>query len=59
MLIQDMNREIVTTSLAKLIACISIDGLMTIALIVLFNLCNDFGRLVHPNSFEYLIAYST
>ncbi|KAH7088185.1 GTP binding protein-like protein [Paraphoma chrysanthemicola] len=38
----DTNREIVVKELEKLIALLEIDDLSTIALIVLFNLCNDF-----------------
>ncbi|KAH3946357.1 hypothetical protein HBH64_051930 [Parastagonospora nodorum] len=38
----DLNREVVTKDLQKLVALITDEELSTIALIVLFNLCNDF-----------------
>jgi hypothetical protein len=40
---QDTNREVVTIDLQKLIAWLPSEDLATIVLIVLFNLCNDFG----------------
>ncbi|KAH7400773.1 hypothetical protein DE146DRAFT_653941 [Phaeosphaeria sp. MPI-PUGE-AT-0046c] len=38
----DLNREVVVKDLQKLVALITEEELATIALIVLFNLCNDF-----------------
>ncbi|KAL5117522.1 hypothetical protein ACEQ8H_004552 [Pleosporales sp. CAS-2024a] len=38
----DLNREVVTKDLQKLASLITDEALNTIALIVLFNLCNDF-----------------
>jgi hypothetical protein len=45
----DLNREVVVKDLQKLITLIADEELTTIALIVLFNLCNDFGTL-HYNT---------
>lgn len=42
---QDTNREVVTIDLQKLIAWLPSEQLTTIVLIVLFNLCNDFGTV--------------
>ena len=52
----DENREVVMGDLDQLIACMQQDELTTIALAVIFNLCNDFGRralivgFLHANS---------
>jgi hypothetical protein len=44
--LQDLNREVVTNDVQKLVTLITDKELTTIALIVLFNLCNDYG-IIH------------
>lgn len=46
----DMNRELVVKDLQKLVALMTEEELATIALIVLFNLCNDFGLYMYHDS---------
>ena len=46
----DDNRNIVLPSFEKLIDCLERRSLAPIALAVILNLCNDFGKFSNPNS---------
>lgn len=52
----DLNREVVVKDLQKLVVLITEEELATIALIVLFNLCNDFGLFQHRCN-SWLLAH--
>lgn len=42
----DINRELATKDISKIVDCLPSDDLTAVALAVLFNLCNDYGMSV-------------